>query len=90
MKKRIGKALPCSYRMNLPRTAAFMLVQTEMKYPDLTEIEKGAMISKIKASHISWKIKNAYHFPRLPLQPDSLAYEVEKCLQMRLFPHKRL
>ena len=76
--------------MNLPRIAEFILVQTGMKYSDLTEIGKGAMITTRKASKIAWKSKTVYHLLRSPQQPDTLAYEVEKCLEMRLSPHKRL
>ena len=76
--------------MNLPRIAEFILVQTGMKYPDLTEIGKGAMITTRKVSNIAWKCKTVYHLLRYPPQPDTLAYEVEKCLEMRLSPHKRL
>ena len=67
-----------------------LLVQTGMKYSDLTEIGKGAMITTRKASHIAWKSKTVYDLLRSPPQPDTLAYEVEKCLKMRLSPHKRL
>ena len=76
--------------MNLPRIAEFILVQTGMKYPDLTEIEKGAMITTRKASNIAWKSETVYHLLRYHPQPDTLAYGVEKCLEMRLSPHKRL
>ena len=48
-----------------------------MKYPDLTEIGKGAMITTRKASDIAWKSKTVYHLPRSPTQADTLAYEVE-------------
>ena len=57
-----------------------------MKYPELTEIGKGAMITMKK----TWKSKTVYHLLRSPTQPDTLAYEAEKCLEMRLSPHKRL
>ena len=40
------------------------LVQTGMKYPHLTEIGKGAMITTRKASNIAWKSKTVYHLLR--------------------------
>ena len=61
-----------------------------MKYPDLTEIGKGAMIMARKASDIAWKNKTVYRFLRLPLQPDTLAYEGEKFLKVGLSLQKRL
>ena len=67
-----------------------MLVQTGMKYPDLTEIGKGAMITVRKASDYAWKSKTVYRFLRLPLQRDTLAYEDEKFLKVGLSPQKRL
>ena len=39
-------------------------VQTGMKYPDLMEIGKGAMIMPRKASDIAWNSKTVYHFLR--------------------------
>ena len=53
-----------------------------MKYPDLTEIGKGAMIMTRKASNIAWKSKTVHYLLRYPPQPDTFAYEVEKCLEM--------
>ena len=61
-----------------------------MKYPDLTEIGKGAIITTRKASHFASKRKTVYHLLRSPPQPDALANEVEKGSEMRLSPHKRL
>ena len=66
------------------------LVQTGMKYADLTEIGKGGIITTRKASHIAWKSNFVYHLLRSHTIPDTLAYEAEKCLEMRLSPHKRL
>ena len=63
--------------MNLPEPAELLLVQTRMKYPDLTEIGKGAIITTRKASDIAWKSKAIYRFLRSPPQPDTLAYEDE-------------
>ena len=34
--------------------------------------------------------KTVYHLLRTSQQPDTLAYEDEKLLEMRLFPQKRL
>ena len=45
-----------------------------MKYPDLTEIGKGPIITTRKASDIAWKSKAVYRFLRLPPQPDTLSY----------------
>ena len=67
-----------------------LLVQTGMKYHDLTEIGKGAMITPRKDSDIAWKSKTVYRFLRLPLQPDTLAYEGEKCLKAGLSAQKGL
>ena len=39
-----------------------LLVPTGIKYPDLTEIGKGAVITTRKASHITWKSKTVYIF----------------------------
>ena len=61
-----------------------------MKYLDLREIGKGAMITMTKASDIVSEGKTVYHLLRTPQQPDTLAYEDEKLLEMRLFPQKRL
>ena len=41
-----------------------LLAQTGMKYPDVTEIGKGAMIMLRKPSDIAWKSKNVYRFLR--------------------------
>ena len=67
-----------------------MLVQTGMKYRDLMEIEKGAMITTRKALDIAWKSKTVYHFLCAPQQADTLAYEGEKFFEMGLSPQKRL
>ena len=67
-----------------------LLVQTGMKYPDLTEIGKGAMITTRKASDIAWKSKAVYRFLRSPPQPDTLSYKHEKLLEVGLSPQKRL
>ena len=61
-----------------------------MKYLDLREIGKGAMITMTKASDIASEGKTIYRLLRTPQQPDTLAYEDEKLLEMRLFPQKRL
>ena len=60
-----------------------------MKYPDLTEIGKGAMITTRKASDIAWKSKAVYRFLRSPPQPDTLSHEHEKFLEVGLSPQKR-
>ena len=88
--KRNDKAFTRSYRISLRKTAEFIASKSGMKYSDLTEIGKGAMITTRKASHIAWKSKTVYDLLRSPPQPDTLAYEIEKCLKMRLSPHKRL
>ena len=67
-----------------------MLVQTGVKYPDLTEIGKGAMITMRKASDIAWKSKAVYGFLRSPPQPDTLSHEHEKFLEVGLSTQKRL
>ena len=48
------------------------------------------MITTRKASDIAWKSKTVYHLLKSPPQPDTLAYEVEKSLEMRLSPRKSL
>ena len=48
------------------------------------------MITMTKASDIVSEGKTVYHLLRTPQQPDTLAYEDEKLLEMRLFPQKRL
>ena len=48
------------------------------------------MITSRKALDIARKSKTAYVFFTLPLQPDSLAYEGEKGLEVGLSPQKRL
>ena len=61
-----------------------------MKYPDLTEIGKGAMITRRKALDIAWKTKAVYRFLRSPPQPDILSYKHEKFLEVGLSPQNRL
>ena len=61
-----------------------------MMYPDLTEIGKGAMITTRKASDIDWTSKTVYRFLRSPPQPDTLAYEGEKSLEVGLSSQKGL
>ena len=39
-----------------------LLLQTGIKYPDLTEIGKGEVITTRKASHIAWKSKTVHIF----------------------------
>ena len=41
-----------------------LLVQTGMKYPELMEIGKGAIITTRKTSHIAWNGKTVYHLLR--------------------------
>ena len=67
-----------------------MPVQTEMKYPYLMDIWKGAMTTARVASDIAWKDKTIYRLLRSLAQPDTLTNEGEKFLDMRLSPQNRL
>ena len=84
--KRNDKAFTRSWRMIYLELLNLFLVQTGMKYPDLTETGKGAINTMRKASHIAWKRKTVYHLLRPPPQLDTLPNEVEKSLEMRLSP----
>ena len=88
--KRNGKVLLAATGWIYLELLNLFLVQTGMKYPDLTEIGKGSMITTRKALSIAWKSKTVYPLLRSPQEPDTLAYEVEKCLEITLSPHKRL
>ena len=57
-----------------------------MKYRDLTEIGKGAMITTRKASDMAWKIKTVYLLLTSLPQPTTFAYDDEKFLEVRLAP----
>ena len=60
--KRNGKALLAPTGWICLELVDLLLVQTGIKYPDLTEIGKGAVINTRKASHIAWKSKTVYIF----------------------------
>ena len=61
MKKETVRLLLAPTRWICLELLDLFLLQTGMKYPDLTEIGKGAMITMRKASTIAWKSKNVYH-----------------------------